>query len=186
MCIRDRLLSVPLGLKNLLWGQIKHRRPAVAMSVAPGSSQGGFGFDPAWLTKRSSLFSRLMLRLVSRARMGDLRRQHYLRLQAALAGLPGCRPLHPVLPEGTYPWVFPLICDDPEPLFRSLKSDGVPIIRFAEYLWPGVDASVCPHSMALSRHVLQFPCHQELLDAELAWMIDKITAALLALQKPAP
>lgn len=181
-----RLLSLPLGLKNLLWRQIKRRRPAAAQAVAPGSSEGGFGFDPAWLTKRSALFSRLMLRLVSRPRMGRLRRHHYQRLQAALAGLPGCRPLHAALPDGTYPWVFPLLCDDPEPLFRSLKNDGVPIIRFAEYLWPGVDASVCPHSVALSRHVLQFPCHQELGEAELAWMIDKITAALLAAPKSAP
>lgn len=181
-----RLLSLPLGLKNLLWTQFKHRRPAAAEAVAPGSSQGGFGFDPGWLTKRSALFSRLMLRLVSRARMGELRRSNYQRLDAALASLPGCRPLHPALPDGTYPWVFPLVVDDPEPLFQSLKNDGVPIIRFAQYLWPGVDAAVCANSVALSRQVLQFPCHQELHEAELTWMIDKITAALLAQRSPAP
>jgi dTDP-4-amino-4,6-dideoxygalactose transaminase len=177
-----RLLALPLTLKNFLWGQIKQRSPSDAQQVAPGSSEGGFGFDPAWLSKRSSLFSRLMLKLVSRTRMGALRRRNYLRLQQALAGLPGCRPLHASLPDGAYPWVFPLLVDDPEPLFRRLKNDGVPIIRFAEYLWPGVDASVCADSVALSRHVLQFPCHQELQDAELAWMIDQIKAALLAPQ----
>ena len=67
---------------------------------------------------------------------------------------------------------------------RDSKKDGVPIVRFAEYLWQGVDASVCSASVDLSRHVLQFPCHQELQEQELDWMIDKIKAALLAARAP--
>ena len=179
-----RLMALPLGLKNFLWGQIKQRRAGAAPAMAPRSSEGGFGFDPAWLDKRGALFSRLMLKLVSRTRMGALRRSHYQRLQAALAGLPGCRPLHPVLPDRVYPWVFPLYVSNPEPLFASLKNDGVPIVRFAEYLWQGVDATVCSASVELSRHVLQFPCHQELQEQELDWMINKIKTALLAQAAP--
>ena len=98
---------------------------------------------------------------------------------SALAGLPGCRPLFPVLPERVYPWVFPLLTDQPEPIFQVLKESGVPIIRFGEYLWPGVDASVCGNSVDLSRRVLQFPCHQELKEEEIDWMIKKIKEALL-------
>lgn len=180
----QRLLALPLGLKNFLWSQIKRRRTGAAPAMAPRSSEGAFGFDPAWLDKRAALFSRLMLKLVSRTRMGALRRSHYQRLQAALAGLPGCRPLHPTLPDGVYPWVFPLYVTDPEPLFASLKNDGVPIVRFAEYLWQGVDATVCSASVELSRHVLQFPCHQELQEEELSWMINKIQTALLAQAAP--
>jgi perosamine synthetase len=180
----QRLLALPLGLKNFLLGQLKRRSHGAPAAMAPRSSEGGFGFDPAWLHKRGSLFSRMMLRLVSRSRMGALRRRHYQRLQDALAGLPGCRPLHAALPERVYPWVFPLYVDLPEPVFASLKNDGVPIVRFAEYLWQGVDATVCSASVDLSRHVLQFPCHQELQEQELDWMIDKIKAALLAARAP--
>ena len=179
-----RLLALPLGLKNLLLGQLKRRSHGAPAAPAPRSSEGGFGFDPAWLHKRGALFSRMMLRLVSRSRMGALRRSHYRRLQDALAGLPGCRPLHAALPERVYPWVFPLYVEAPETVFDSLKKDGVPIVRFAEYLWQGVDASVCSASVDLSRHVLQFPCHQELQEQELDWMIDKIKAALLAARAP--
>jgi dTDP-4-amino-4,6-dideoxygalactose transaminase len=179
-----RLLALPLGLKNFLLGQLKRRSHGAPAAPAPRSSEGGFGFDPAWLHKRGSLFSRLMLRLVSRGRMGELRRRHYLRLQSALAGLPGCRPLHAVLPEQVYPWVFPLYVDLPGLVFDSLKKDGVPIVRFAEYLWQGVDATVCSNSVDLSRHVLQFPCHQELQEQELDWMIDKIKTAMLAAHAP--
>ena len=165
-----------MAAKNALWGVIKARHGA-APALAPGSSDGGFGFDPAWLTKRSSLYSRTMLRLVSRRRMGELRRRNYRRLFDALGKLPGCRPLFPTLPDGVYPWVFPLLCDEPQALFRHLKMAGVPVIRFGEYLWPGVDATVCANSVDLSRRVLQFPCHQELRDDELDWMIREVERA---------
>jgi dTDP-4-amino-4,6-dideoxygalactose transaminase len=178
------LLAVPLWLKDVLWARLKGRQ-ASAPSLAPGSSDGGFGFDPVWLDKRSSLCSRILLKLVSRTRMGALRRRNYLKLQAALHGLPGCRPLFPTLPDGVYPWVFPLLVDQPQPLFSTLKMQGVPILRFGEYLWPGVDASVCPASVDLSQRVLSFSCHQELRDAELDWMISQIKEALLRKGAPA-
>jgi perosamine synthetase len=178
------LLWLPLATKDFLWGSIKKVKPAGAQSMVPGSSEGGFSFDPAWLDKRSSIFSRWMLKLVSRPRMGELRRKNYLKMAAALAGLPGCRPLFASLPEGVYPWVFPLLTDNPQPAFNTLKSRGVPIIRFGEYLWPGVDATVCANSVDLSKRVMSFSCHQELRDHELDWMIDQIKDALRAHQRP--
>jgi len=193
-------LSIPMQLKNFLWRQIKANKAkaqakaraggsgevaaATGSSLAPGSSEGGFGFDAAWLDKRSSWFSRRMLTLVSRRRMGALRRRNYLTIYSAMQGMPGARPLFPTLPEGTFPWVFPLLTDDPDSIFAVLKRAGVPVVRFGEFLWPGVDASVCPASVDLSRRVLQFPCHQELRNDELAWMINKIKEVLLAASAP--
>lgn len=178
------LLALPMALKNALWQRMKARNPARAQPLSPGSSEGGFSFDPAWLDKRSSLYSRLMLRLVSRRRMGALRRRHYLRLQAALADLPGCRPLFPALPDQVYPWVFPLWVEQPRQVFAALKRAAVPVLRFGEFLWPDAAAAVCDASVELSRHVMQFPCHQELRDDELEWMIVQIRAALTAGAQP--
>lgn len=173
------LLWLPMTLKDFLWGKIKARKSLDGASLAPGSSEGGFSFDPAWLQKRSSLFSRLMVTLVSRRRMGARRRHNYLKMQAALADMTECRALFPVLPDGVFPWVFPLQVDNPQPFFTLLKEQGVPIIRFGEYLWPGVDASVCAASVDLSRRVMSFPCHQELNEKEIDWMIHMIKEALL-------
>lgn len=172
------LLWLPMFLKDVLWRQIKAHKADRVESFAPGSSDGGFSFDPNWLDKRSSFFSRHMLKAVSRRRMGALRRKHYLKLHEALHGMPGCSPLFPSLPDGVYPWVFPLLSDDPHTFFTALKMQGVPIIRFGEYLWPGVDASVCPSSVDLSQRVMSFSCHQELREEELDWMISKIKDAL--------
>ena len=74
--------------------------------------------------------------------------------------------------------MFPLVVDDADALFARLHHEGVPLTRFAEVLWDGVDASVCANSVYLSRHVLAFPCHQELRPDELAWIIARIRAAL--------
>ncbi|WP_426173138.1 aminotransferase class I/II-fold pyridoxal phosphate-dependent enzyme [Massilia sp. TWR1-2-2] len=178
------LLWLPLATKDFLWRSIKKAKPAGAHSMVPGSSEGGFSFDPAWLDKHSSMFSRAMLKLVSRPRMGALRRKNYLKMAAALEGVPGCRPLFSTLPEGVYPWVFPLLTDNPQPAFNTLKSRGVPIIRFGEYLWPGVDATVCANSVDLSKRVMSFSCHQELREDELDWMIDQIKDALRAHPQP--
>ncbi len=180
------LLWLPMLLKDFAWGQIKARKADGVQSFAPGSSDGGFSFDPAWLDKRSSFFSRRMLKAVSRRRMGALRRKNYLKLQQALSGLPGCRPLFPSLPDGVYPWVFPLLSDDARTFFTALKMQGVPIIRFGEYLWPGVDASVCPSSVDLSQRVMSFSCHQELREDELDWMIRTIKDALPSRRATSP
>jgi dTDP-4-amino-4,6-dideoxygalactose transaminase len=171
------LLALPLRAKDLVWKLRKAGRPAM-QALAPASSDSEAGFDPAWLDKRSSWFARLLLRHVSHARIVALRRAHYAALQRACTDLPGVRPLHAVLPDGACPWMFPLVVDDADAVFARLHSEGVPMTRFAETLWDGVDASVCANSAYLSRHVLAFPCHQELTAEELAWMIARIRAAL--------
>jgi hypothetical protein len=73
-----------------------------------------------------------------------------------------------------------LITNELQDIFLVLKNEGVPIIRFGEFLWPGVDALVCPVSVEFSQRAMQFPCHQDLFPEELDWMIGKIRAALLS------
>lgn len=170
-------LWLPLQAKALLWRLLKR---SGAPALTPSSSDSSYEFDPRWLDKRCSLFSRQVMRRVAHGRIVALRRSNYNQIAAALAGLPGCRPLHARLPEGACPWMFPLLVDNPEPLFQRLHLAGVPLTRFAETLWPGVDAGVCANSAHLSRHVLAFPCHQELRADELDWMIGAIGEALLA------
>jgi len=61
------------------------------------------------------------------------------------------------------PQVFPLLIDAPERVFPVLKKAGVPVIRFGEYLWEGMEPGTCPVSMDLSRRVFQLPA--DLLEA---------------------
>jgi dTDP-4-amino-4,6-dideoxygalactose transaminase len=176
-------LALPLRAKSLLWNALKSARASgtaqgEAASLAPSSSDSSFSFDARWVDKRSSWFSRLTIRYASRARIVARRRRHYLALQQALAGLPGCRPLFATLPEGACPWVFPLLAEQPEAVFDILHAAGVPMVRFGATLWPGVDDSVCANSMTLGRRLIAFPCHQELSDTELGWMSAAIRQAM--------
>ncbi|MES2900215.1 MAG: DegT/DnrJ/EryC1/StrS family aminotransferase [Pseudomonadota bacterium] len=172
------LLWLPMQLKSLLWGALKRRAPVAAL--APSSSDSSVDFDPHWVDLRSSWFSRMVMRRASHQRIVARRRAHYQHLSAALSALPGCRPLFASLPEHACPWLFPLVVEDADILFGKLHQAGVPMTRFAQTLWPGVDERVCANSAYLSRHVLAFPCHQELEADELAWMTATIRAAALA------
>ena len=174
------LLAPPLQLKAAL-RRLRARAPAgqtAAPGLAPASSDSGFGFDPAWLDKRSSRLSRLLVGRLPAARIVTLRRARYRKLLQSLGDLAGVRPLFPALPDGVCPWMFPLVASDPERLFDAACAAGVPVTRFAYPLWPGVDDSVCPTSSMLSRHVLAFPCHQELHEEELDWMIATLQTIL--------
>ncbi len=173
-------LWLPMQLKAALWGMLKQRQAAGTPSLTPSSSDSSYEFDPRWLDKRASWFSRTVIARASHARIVARRRANYLQLQQALAGLPGCRPLYAALPDAACPWLFPLLVDDPQPLFNRLHASGVPMTRFAETLWPGVDASVCANSADFSRRVIAFPVHQALRDDEVTWMSGAIRAALTA------
>ena len=169
-----------LWLKDILWRSTKRMMgPGMTrLSAAPSSAEGGTSFEPQWIDKRMSLAARLLMQSSSFGRIISRRRQHYQRLLDACHDIPGCHPLFPVLPEKVVPYAFPMVIDEPECVFATLKLAGVPIIRFGEQLWPGVDASVCPISVEFSRKVFQFPCHQELDESELEWMIDTIRRTL--------
>ena len=182
------LLMLPLRLKDALWNAFKQRgardtgtaHAPAAPALAPSSSDSGFDFDPRWADKRSSWFSRTVLRTVSPARIVARRRRNYVELQRALDGAPGCRPLFARLPDGACPWMFPLLVDRPQAVADALQRAGVPMTCFGAVLWPGVDASVCPNSADLGRHLIAFPCHQALDDGERAWLHAQVRQALEA------
>ncbi len=178
-------LALPLRLNTLLCNWENPRTPAGAgqgpgppPALAPSSSDSSFTFDPHWLDRRSSWFSRSVLRRAGRTRLVEARRRHYLELERALAGAPGWQPLFAALPSGACPWVFPLLADRPEALFERLRAAGVPMVRFGASLWPGVDAGVCANSVALGRRLFGLPVHQELRAGERAWLAATVRRAL--------
>ena len=186
------ILALPLRARTLLWNAMKAARApagatgaATTPGLAPSSSDSSYSFDPHWVDKRSSWFSRLTLRLASHARIVARRRRHYLALHEALHDLPGCRSLFAALPDGACPWVFPLLVDEADAVAERLAHAGVPMVRFGATLWPGVDASVCAISVGLGQRMIALPCHQALRSTELAWMIATVRQALLASAKVA-
>jgi dTDP-4-amino-4,6-dideoxygalactose transaminase len=172
--------KAPFLVKDLVLQLVKRRAKIVpAVDVEPTTGLGGWGFDPLVVHKKSSIASRMITAMASKHRICETRRRNYLDLLDGLGDIPGCRPLFRDLPRGVVPQVFPLVFDAPESAFQRLKELGVPIIRFGEYLWDGMDPATCPVSSDLSRRVFQLPCHQELHDSELNWMISQVKSESL-------
>lgn len=169
-------LSRLMAAKSFLWQRLKSTTKLE--SNGPSSSEGAYGLDENWIHVATTRVSRRVLHHSDVARIAHYRRRNYQILNAALGKLPGVRPLFPKLPDYCVPLVYPLYFDHPEEHFRALKEMGVPIWRFGEFLDPMVNRHDFPCSKDLSRHVFQFPCHQELLNRELNWMIRHVQASL--------
>jgi dTDP-4-amino-4,6-dideoxygalactose transaminase len=75
--------------------------------------------------------------------------------------------------------VFPLLVERPERVFRRLKTDGVPLFRW-EHLWNDQAARTDPLSARYATEIFQLPCHQELTDDDLAWIVERVQTAFIA------
>lgn len=184
-------LNPLLRAKDWLWGKFKGGAGQAASTPLAGAAlenhlDASFEFDPAGFGLGIAWACRAIAKGMSFSRACALRRGNYLALLKAFGGIHGGHPLYPGLPEGVYPQVFPLVVDAPEAVFPILKQRGVPIIRFGEFRWEGVDASVCPVSAELSRKVFQFPCHQSLSAEEIDWLAATVTAVLSETQTDCP
>lgn len=171
---------VTLGAKDAMWRGVKRVRTALKSEPFayhdPAASEGVNGLDPAWLDRRISFGSQQLVERLPIARIVARRRRHYLRLDAALRDLPDARPLFDALPDGVVPYVFPLWVARPDRVFVTLKRDGVPLFRW-ERLWNDDADRIDPLAARYATEIFQLPCHQELTDADLEWIIERVKAA---------
>ncbi len=137
------------------------------------SDQKG-GFDPGWIGVRGSAVSRVIQRYASRSRIVESRRRNYLRLLQEFSDLRHCRPLFKSLPEGVVPYMFPLWVDNLAEVFGNLEDRAVPMQRFGQFPWQHQDERVFGVTARLSRELVQFPCHQDLWEDEIAGLVDRV------------
>jgi perosamine synthetase len=178
------ILNHLMSLKTLLWKLLKSS--SNLQTSGPASSEGAYHLDEQWIHVATTKVSNKILDHSDCDRICSSRRSNYRRLHQALSGLSGVRPLFPALPEHCVPLVYPLYFEQPHQHFNKLKRQGVPIWRFGEFLDPQVNDSDFPDSIELSQHIFQFPCHQELLNSELDWMIDRVQSSLLKNRQGTP
>jgi len=117
--------------------------------------------------------SRWAMRHTRLNRLCAQRQAHYRSWADAVATLPYCRALYPVLPANVVPYMFPLWVDMPDLHFFVLKQLGVPIWR-----WDDMAISKCEVAMACRTHLLHLPCHQELSQTQLHWMHSAVARVL--------
>lgn len=173
--IAGKIIEQLLHLKSFVWKTSKRlfNKPHSHI-VGPSSSDGGHSLDPSWLHTSASFFSKHIIEHADYYHIIQQRRLNFQLLNKALHHLNGLKPLYSSLPEATVPLVYPVFVEQPSKHFANLKSEGIPIWRFGEFLDSSIDENVCPNSVRLSAHIFQFPCHQELTTQEVKWMISVI------------
>lgn len=122
----------------------------------------------------SLAWSRWVVRHSNLARIAARRRAHYQQWVSAVAHLPYCRSLFPLLDNDSVPYVFPLYISHPYPHFYVLKHLGVPVGR-----WDDMAMSDCRTAANYRLQLLHLPCHQELSARQMTWMTAALKRAML-------
>lgn len=130
-------------------------------------------YDPASTSLQGYRLSHWIVRHSSADRIARQRRENFSKLLAGVASLPGCRPLYPILADGVVPYMFPLYLDRPLPDFYNLKTRGLPIWR-----WDSMGISDCAVAADYRLHLLHLPCHQDIGNREMAWMLRTLEQVL--------
>ena len=163
-----KAVKAALHTTSHLAGQTASMDAEKQRSVAQGA------FDRSRVGVRATGVTTSIVQWSSRSRVVEGRRRNYFALLAGFDNSSNCRPLLPELPDGVVPFMFPLWIDNLSAIFGSLEDRGVPMQRFGQFLWPGVDAKVCSTSVQLSRHLIQLPCHQSLTKREIDTIIREV------------
>ncbi len=99
----------------------------------------------------------------------ERRKTNYRYLAGALQQLRFAKPLFSELPDGTVPYVLPLILTKPALHFPQLKKAGVPLLR-----WEELVVNSCETSHQYRLKLVQLPVHQALSKTELDWLIETL------------
>lgn len=174
------LFALAKPIKALLRRCIDLVRPKKDPEIRPVSMSSGLPgeFDPSSIDLRGTRISAAIGRSASRQRVAARRRRHFETFLAAFSGHRGFRPLFEELPDSVVPFMFPLYVDDLETVFPQLEDLAIPMQRFGQFLWPDLDERRCQVSMNYAQKLLQFPCHQELTDAEVRFIADSVLEVL--------
>ena len=160
---RERFLSPSAAMLAAAAQRIAARSSTA--SAEPGLKE----FSPAAAAWPAFASSRYLGTAVAHGRVAQKRREHYQRWLHGMRGVPGVRPLNPELPVHVVPYAFPLLIDTEGLLFHYLKLAGMPIWR-----WEDMALTECPVARDYRLRLLQLPCHQELSEQELTWMIQTV------------
>ena len=160
-------------------------QPAGSINPAQSNSGGAGGFDSAWVGRAPTLASRIVLATASKARIARQRRSTYAHIARGLRDIPGCTVLKPDLPADVVPYALPLRIENLARVFPALEDAALPMQRFGQFLWPGVDRRTCAISADLSNNGLQISCHQEMTASEVDSVIARIRDILQSMSPSA-
>ncbi len=113
------------------------------------------------------------------------RRRNFALYARHFAQVRGAKQLLPWTDESAVPYVFPLWVEEPDRIYRELRSQGLPVFRW-DRIWPGTPQMANDVGPSWSHHVLQLLCHQDLSEADITATAVATLTLLSNPQAPAP
>ena len=173
--LHGRLAGLRHAAAPLLW--LKNRGRAAATGNGADEAQAPAApadfmasCDMARAEDMPSLASRALHALLPVGGIVRQRRANFADYGRQLAVAPGARPLAPVLPDATAPYVWPLWIDNAEradAIYARMRAARLPVFRW-DRLWPGTPTVAHDAGARWSRQVLQMLCHQSLSADDIA------------------
>lgn len=128
----------------------------------PGAAPSHFAtIDAGRIDQEATAATRWAVQRIDVRHSASKRRQNYLLFARLLCNEERLRPLFPNLPEGAVPYVFPVLVDNPEPVYRALRARGVPLYRW-DIVWPGTPVFDGDAGTVWSTRVFQLCCHEDI------------------------
>lgn len=128
-------------------------------------------FDVNYASQTSFAASKFIIDSADHELIVKSRRINYQRWLEGTKNVQGCHSLFPQLNENVVPYVFPLVIDSNAiEVFHNLKLNGVPLWR-----WEDLAKTDCITVNKYRLSLLQLPCHQDLSESQMNWMIDTVT-----------
>jgi perosamine synthetase len=165
------------------YGRLLSLRPITLAAAALNKTLrlAGLGRDmtqlqdsPKSLEFSASRLARNIQQACDPEQIASQRRHNYETISRSIADLPGVCLLKPQLAAGVVPYMIPLRIPALRQRFASFEDSALPMQRFGQFLSPDLDPAFCPVSSDLSHHGLQLPCHQNLQEEEILWIVERL------------
>lgn len=151
-----------------------HDDTGIAPSEKDIPIKGENTYDHNLMDKKTTLINHLLPGIINSTKIAQRRREYYLWLSCHFKEIPKCRPLIGEIAEGTVPFMVPVYIENLAEHFAAFEDAALPMQRFAQFLWPDMPENICSVTADYSNNVILFPCHQELRQKDLLWMVTTV------------
>ncbi len=140
------------------------------ISILPNNANEEY--SPEHRGKQPAKLSIFLEKHISHHRIFIKRRENYNFLVKALKNIQNITIPITEIPAGTVPYMLPIIIKNLEKFFPAIEDEAIPFQRFGQFLWQGSER--CSVSQKYAATILQLPCHQEMSEDELEWIVNRL------------
>jgi dTDP-4-amino-4,6-dideoxygalactose transaminase len=156
------------AMRNALRRRAAITQPATARDGATGEDY--YPFDLTLANCRMPAIARRILESYDFSEVAEKRRANFSRYSRLLSTSNQLRVLFPNLPDGTCPWVFPVLLERRNEIDHRWRAAGVALHTFGIYLhselFKTADTATIADAVYLSEHLLCLAIHQDISVAQ--------------------